>query len=74
MPINNLKDYLNDKKNVDKVKNLSEGLSFQAKMLLNLVNDLLDYAKFENGNFVFLKEIFNLADLIKKNSFSTLQF
>jgi len=35
-------------------------------MLLNLVNDLLDYAKFENGNFVFLDEIFNLADLIKK--------
>ncbi len=43
-------------------------------MLLNLVNDLLDYAKFENGNFVFLKEVFNLADLIKKSSFSTLQF
>ena len=43
-------------------------------MLLNLVNDLLDYAKFENGNFVFLNEVFNLADLIKKQSFSTLQF
>jgi len=41
-------------------------------MLLNLVNDLLDYAKFENGNFVFLDEIFNLADLIKKQSFATL--
>ena len=41
-------------------------------MLLNLVNDLLDYAKFENGNFVFLNEVFNLADLIKKQSFSTL--
>ena len=43
-------------------------------MLLNLVNDLLDYAKFENGNFIFLNDIFNLAELIKKNSFSTLQF
>jgi signal transduction histidine kinase len=43
-------------------------------MLLNLVNDLLDYAKFENGNFIFLNDIFNLADLIKKNSFSTLHF
>lgn len=43
-------------------------------MLLNLVNDLLDYAKFENGNFIFLDDIFNLADLIKKNSFSTLHF
>ena len=38
-------------------------------MLLNLVNDLLDYAKFENGNFVFINETFNLGDLIKKNSF-----
>ncbi len=62
---------MNDLKNVNKIKNLSEGLSFSSKMLLNLVNDLLDYAKFENGNFVFLKEVFNLADLIKKNSFST---
>ena len=43
-------------------------------MLLNLVNDLLDYAKFENGNFEFLDDIFNLADLIKKNSFSTIHF
>ena len=38
-------------------------------MLLNLINDLLDYAKFENGNFVFLKDLFNLAELIKKNAF-----
>ena len=43
-------------------------------MLVNLVNDLLDYAKFENGNFIFLNDIFNLADLIKKNSFSTFSF
>ena len=43
-------------------------------MLLNLVNDLLDYAKFENGNFEFVNDIFNLSDLIKKNCFSTLHF
>ena len=41
-------------------------------MLLNLVNDLLDYAKFENGKFVFVNEAFNLPNLIKKNSFSTI--
>ncbi len=45
------------------------GLNFQAKMLLNLVNDLLDYAKFENGKFVFINEKFDLAHLIKENSF-----
>ena len=48
---------------------LTSGLSFQAKMLLNLVNDLLDYAKFENGKFVFLNEKFDLAHLIKENTF-----
>ena len=45
------------------------GLNFQTKMLLNLVNDLLDYAKFENGKFVFINEKFDLAHLIKENSF-----
>jgi hypothetical protein len=41
-------------------------------MLLNLINDLLDYGKFENGKFVFDNEPFNLANLIKKNAFSTI--
>ena len=41
-------------------------------MLLNLINDLLDYAKFENGKFVFDFEPFNLKNLIKKNAFSTI--
>ena len=43
-------------------------------MLLNLVNDLLDYAKFENGKFVFVNEIFDLGKLIKHNAFSTINF
>ena len=42
-------------------------------MLLNLVNDLLDYAKFENGKFVFLNEKFDLAYLIKENTFQTVE-
>ena len=54
------------------MKSLFSGLSFQGKILLNLVNDLLDYAKFENGKFVFVNEPFNLPNLIKKNSFSTI--
>jgi len=39
---------------------LTNELGFQGKMFLNLVNDLLDYAKFENGNFEFLNENFDL--------------
>ena len=50
----------------------TKALKVQAKTLLNLVNDLLDYAKFENGKFVFYEEIFDLAGLIKENSFATL--
>ena len=42
-------------------------------MLLNLVNDMLDYAKFENGKFVFINEIFDMGKLIK-NAFSTVGF
>ena len=42
-------------------------------MLLNLVNDMLDYAKFENGKFVFVNEIFDLGKLIK-NAFDTFEF
>ena len=38
-------------------------------MLLNLINDLLDFAKFENGKFLFYNEIFDLVNLIKDNAF-----
>ncbi len=40
-------------------------------MLLNLVNDMLDYAKFENGKFVFVNEIFDMGKLFK-NAFGTI--
>ena len=53
---------------------MTSSLNFQAKMLLNLVNDLLDYGKFQNGNFVFLDEVFDLANLIKQNTFQIVQF
>lgn len=62
---------LNENK-IQYLKSLFSGLSFQGKMLLNLINDLLDYAKFENGKFVFVNEPFNLPNLIKKNAFSTI--
>jgi signal transduction histidine kinase len=43
-------------------------------MLLNLVNDLLDYSKSQNANFEFFSEFFDLSKVIKENIFSTLQF
>jgi signal transduction histidine kinase len=43
-------------------------------MLLNLINDLLDYAKFENGKFSFYNEIFDLGNLIKDNTFQTISY
>lgn len=43
-------------------------------MLLNLVNDLLDYSKSQNGNFEFYNGIFDLPNIIKENVFSTLKF
>ncbi len=38
-------------------------------MLLNLVNDLLDYSKSHNANFEFYNEIFDLSKVIKENVF-----
>ena len=43
-------------------------------MLLNLVNDLLDYSKSQNVNFEFYNEIFDLSKVIRENVFSTLKF
>jgi len=43
-------------------------------MLLNLVNDLLDYSKSQNVNFEFHNEIFDLSKVIRENVFSTLKY
>ena len=42
-------------------------------MLINLINDLLDLAKNENGTFQLHKEKFNMIDSIL-NTFKTLQY
>ena len=41
-----------------------ENISYQSNMLLTLINDLLDLAKFETMNFSFNEQYFNLGDLI----------
>lgn len=41
-----------------------ENISFQSNMLLTLINDLLDLAKFETMNFSFNDDYFNMNELI----------
>ena len=41
-----------------------ENICFQSSMLLNLINDLLDLAKFETMNFNFNDDFFNMNELI----------
>ena len=41
-----------------------ENISYQSKMQLNLINDLLDLAKCETMNFSFNEEYFDLNELI----------
>lgn len=42
-------------------------------MLLTLINDLLDLAKFETLNFKFNEEFFNFNDLIAK-AYDTMKY
>lgn len=41
-----------------------ENISFQSNMLITLINDLLDLAKFETMNFKFNDDYFNMNELI----------
>lgn len=41
-----------------------ENVFYQSKMLINLINDLLDLAKMDSLNFKFNNEYFDLADLV----------
>ena len=43
-----------------------ENISYQSNMLLTLINDLLDLAKFETMNFSFNEDFFNMNDLISQ--------
>ena len=43
-----------------------ENISFQSNMLITLINDLLDLAKFETMNFKFNDDYFNMNELINQ--------
>jgi len=52
---------------------LFENIYFQSKMLLNLINDLMDLAKINSFNFKFNDCYFDMIDLIQK-AFDTVKF
>ena len=49
----------------ERVESLMQNSIFSAKQINNLINDLLDLAKLEKGNFSFNNEFFNLIETIK---------
>ena len=54
-------------------ENYMENIFYQSSMLLNLINDLLDLAKFETMNFKFNEDYFNLNELIS-NAYDTMKY
>ena len=50
-----------------------ENIFYQSSMLITLIQDLLDLAKFETMNFKFNEDFFNLNDLIS-NAYDTMKF
>ena len=50
-----------------------ENIYYQSSMILTLINDLLDLAKFETMNFKFNEDFFNLNELISK-AYDTMKY
>ena len=50
-----------------------ENISYQSNMLLTLINDLLDLAKFETMNFSFNEDFFNMNELISQ-AYNTVKY
>ena len=57
----------------DKVEKTLKNTEFSAKMLSNLINDMLDLAKYDAGTFRFYNEFFDLSEVIQ-NAFETVRF
>ena len=57
----------------EKVEKTLKNTEFSAKMLSNLINDMLDLAKYDAGTFKFYNEFFDLSEVIQ-NAFETVRF
>lgn len=57
----------------DKVDRLLQNTEFSAKMLSNLISDMLDLAKYEAGTFKFYNEFFDLTEVVQ-NAFDTVRY
>ena len=56
-----------------KIERFLQNAVFSATMLNNLINDMLDLAKFEAGTFKFHDEFFDFIECIE-NAFETIKF
>ena len=58
---------------IQRVQRTIEGMKYQSCMLLNLINDLLDFAKVENNSFTIVESYFDLNKLIE-SAFDTVRY
>jgi signal transduction histidine kinase len=58
-----LKDFF-DGKLMEEIEMFLQNSLFSAKQITTLINDLLDLAKLEKGQFTFNNEFFNLKETI----------
>ncbi len=56
-----LKSFIKDKQIIN---DLLKPAEFSNKLLLSLINDILDFAQMQNGNIKFVMQNFNLKDLL----------
>lgn len=62
-----------EKSFMEKIEKFLQNAVFSATMLGNLINDMLDLAKFESGTFKFHNDFFDLIEVIEQ-AFETIRY